>query len=159
MARFSGRIYGNFTKNSRYPSTNVSKEWWLEWSWNFQLLLPALGWSWSDSSLVSYPKKNGTPIVMCFASIFSFVSAALLAIAFSADNWQIYCIQNTSTNWGKRLNFSFSHLFWTTIAILNHFFMSRHFTTWVRCWWCRPCFCWCQQPHLWKNNPNLYIYY
>ena len=34
------------------------------------------------------PKKNGTLIAMCFASIFSFVSAALLAIAFSTDNWQ-----------------------------------------------------------------------
>ena len=34
------------------------------------------------------PKKNGTPITMCFASIFSFVFVALLAIAFSTDNWQ-----------------------------------------------------------------------
>ena len=33
-------------------------------------------------------QKNGTPIAMCFASIFSFVFVALLAIAFSTDNWQ-----------------------------------------------------------------------
>ena len=36
------------------------------------------------------PKKNGTPIAMCFASIFSFVFVALLAIAFYTDNWTYF---------------------------------------------------------------------
>merc|ERR1712018_99232 len=32
-------------------------------------------------------------VTLCFASIFSLVSAALLAIAFSTDNWQTIIVQ------------------------------------------------------------------
>jgi hypothetical protein len=32
-------------------------------------------------------------VTLCFASIFSLVSAALLAIAFSTDNWQVVFVR------------------------------------------------------------------
>ena len=32
-------------------------------------------------------------VTLCFASIFSLVAAALLAIAFSTDNWQVVTVR------------------------------------------------------------------
>ena len=42
-------------------------------------------------------------VTLCFASIFSLVSAALLAIAFSTDNWQTIIVQREAL---KVRNFS-----------------------------------------------------
>ena len=35
-------------------------------------------------------------VTLCFASIFSLVSAALLAIAFSTDNWKVIAVDRAN---------------------------------------------------------------
>ena len=52
-----------------------------------------ISWHRLPSSNEKRPKKTlkmafCSAVTLCFASIFSLVSAALLAIAFSTDNWQ-----------------------------------------------------------------------
>ena len=71
--------------------TTLLKHWWMDienFSWNYHI-----------SCLKNEPLKTAvclhffkmafcSAVTLCFASIFSLVSAALLAIAFSTDNWQ-----------------------------------------------------------------------
>ena len=41
-------------------------------------------------------------VTLCFASIFSLVSAALLAIAFSTDNWQVISVRRAELRVRKK---------------------------------------------------------
>lgn len=44
-------------------------------------------------------------VTLCFASIFSLVSAALLAIAFSTDNWQVISVDRAELKVSQLLAF------------------------------------------------------
>lgn len=46
-------------------------------------------------------------VTLCFASIFSLVAAALLAIAFSTDNWQVVTVRREIIKVSCRVNATF----------------------------------------------------